>query len=46
VYLGATFSTVAVYDPTLCASPRQTLNNVSSVLLTLSDHPVIIEITR
>lgn len=43
VDLGATFSTVNVYDPTLGASPDRTLANVITVPLTLSDHPVIIE---
>jgi hypothetical protein len=37
---------VAIYDPTLGASPTQSLKNVSSVQLTLSDHPMIIEITH
>jgi hypothetical protein len=46
VNLGRRFSTVAVYDPTLGASPTQSLKNVSSVQLTLSDHPMIIEITH
>ena len=32
-----------VYDPTSGTSPTQTLTNVSSISLTLSDHPVIIE---
>jgi hypothetical protein len=46
VNLGRRFSTVAIYDPTLGASPTQSLKNVSSVQLTLSDHPMIIEITH
>ena len=44
VNLGATFSSVIIYDPTAGTSPIQSLNNVSSVKLTLSNHPVIIEI--
>lgn len=44
VNLGATYATVKVYDPTTGTSPTQTLTNVSSVALTLSNHPVIIEI--
>ncbi|MBI2948287.1 MAG: choice-of-anchor D domain-containing protein [Verrucomicrobia bacterium] len=43
VNLGATYATVKVYDPTVGTSATQTLNNVSSVALTLSDHPVILE---
>jgi hypothetical protein len=43
VNLGQIFTTVKVYDPTVGTSPTQTLSNVSSVALTLSDHPVILE---
>lgn len=35
--------TVRIYDPTTGTAPIQTLTNVASVSLTLSDHPVIIE---
>ncbi len=42
--LGATYATVKVYDPTIDASPTQTLTNISSIPLTLSDHPIVIEI--
>ena len=44
VTLGGTFPTVAIYDPTVGATPTQTLTNVSTVPLTLSDHPVILEL--
>ena len=44
VNLGATFASVTIYDPTIGTSPFQSLSNVSSVVLTLSNHPVIIEI--
>jgi hypothetical protein len=44
VNLGATFASVIIYDPTMGTSPIQSLNNVSSVALTLSNHPVTIEI--
>jgi hypothetical protein len=44
VNLGATYPTVAVYDPTMGTSPTQTLTNINAVALTLSDHPMIIEI--
>jgi hypothetical protein len=35
---------VNVYDPTTGTSPTQTLHDVSSVTLTLSDHPNIVEL--
>ena len=44
VNLGATYGTVNLYDPTVGTSPTQTLTNASSVTLTLSDHPMIIEL--
>jgi len=44
VNLGGPFASVRVYDPTVGTSAVQTLNNVTSVSLTLSDHPNIIEI--
>jgi len=44
VDLGATFASVTVYDPTIGTSPVGNLSDVGSVALTLSDHPVIIEI--
>jgi len=44
VELGARFPSVTLYDPTVGTSPTGSLSDVSSVTLTLSDHPVIIEI--
>ena len=44
VSLGGTSSTVNVYDTTLGTAPVQTLSGVSIVPLTLSDHPMIIEL--
>jgi len=44
VNLGSTFTSVRVYDPTVGTSAVNTLSHVSSVSLTLSDHPNIIEI--
>jgi hypothetical protein len=44
VDLGTSRPTVTVYDPTTGTSPTQTLQSVSSVALTLSDHPVVIEL--
>jgi autotransporter-associated beta strand protein len=44
VSLGATYPVVRIYDPRIGTSVVQTLSNVSSVALTLSDHPNIIEL--
>ena len=44
VNLGNTYSFVNLYDPTAGSSALQTLTNIDSVSLSLSDHPVIIEI--
>ena len=44
VNLGASYASVKVYDPTVGTSPVQTLVNVDTVPLTLSDHPCIIEL--
>ncbi|MBW4024796.1 MAG: hypothetical protein HIU92_17005, partial [Proteobacteria bacterium] len=43
VNLGATYQTVEVFDPLSGTAPVQTLSNVSSVSLGLTDHPLIIE---
>lgn len=42
--LGRAYATVRVYDPATGTSPVQTLANVDSVSLTLSDYPVIVEV--
>jgi hypothetical protein len=44
VQLGATYSDVAVFDPLLGSTPIQTLTQVSSVQLGITDHPLIVEI--
>ena len=44
VNLGATYSTIQIYDPTVGVFAMQTLNGVASVSLNMSDHPLIIEI--
>lgn len=44
VDLGGTHKSVRLYDPTLGTSPTQTLTDAASVRLSLSDHPVVIEI--
>lgn len=43
VDLGAQRESVRLYDPTIGTSPSQTLTNVNSVPLSLSNHPVVIE---
>jgi hypothetical protein len=44
VDLGASRPNVNVYDPTLGTTAMQTLRDVSSVSLTLTDHPVVVEL--
>jgi hypothetical protein len=44
VDLGISRAVVTVYDPTTGTSPGQTLHDVNAVPLTLSDHPVVIEL--
>lgn len=44
VNLGAAYPSIKVYDPTVGTSPVQTLNGTTAVPLTLSDHPMILEI--
>ncbi len=44
VNLGSTHALVKLYDPTAGTSPIQTLTHVRAVPLSLSDHPVVIEI--
>jgi hypothetical protein len=43
VKLGDRYDSVKVYDPTIGTSPTQTLANVRSVPLTVSDHVLILE---
>ncbi len=44
VKFGAAQASVRVFDPTVGTAPLRTLANVNSVRLTLSDHPLIVEI--
>lgn len=44
VNLGATYGSVQVIDPMQGSTPVQTLSNVSSVNLSLTDHPLIVQI--
>ena len=46
VNLGRAYPSVKVYDPTVGTTPTQTVHNTASLTLTLSDHPVIIEIPK
>jgi hypothetical protein len=46
VNLGGTYPEVNVYDATSGISPVQTLTNTDRVPLTISDHPLIVEIHR
>ena len=46
VNLDARFPSVTVYDPTIGVTPVQTHSKVPSLTLTLSDHPVVIELKR
>jgi hypothetical protein len=44
VDLGTARATVTLYDPTTGTGPMQVLNQVTSVTLSLSDHPLILEL--
>jgi hypothetical protein len=44
VNLGGTYASVRVYDTTVGTAPIQSLTDVSSVPLTVSDHALILEI--
>jgi len=44
VHLGVTRASVRLYDPTTGVEPVQALTDVSSLELTLSDHPIVIAI--
>ncbi|MGC8832933.1 MAG: glycosyl hydrolase [Armatimonadota bacterium] len=44
VGLGRKFPLVRVYDPTIGTAPIKTLRSTDSLALTLSDHPLIIEL--
>jgi len=46
VNLGRIYRNIKIYDPTVGTAATEILNNVSSVPLILSDHPMIIEIDK
>ena len=44
VNLGATFANVAVYDPMVGTTPIATYSNVSTVSISVIDHPLIVQV--
>jgi hypothetical protein len=44
VLFGTTYQSVKVFDPTRSSSPIETLSNISSVVIGVTDHPIIIEV--
>jgi hypothetical protein len=44
VNLGATFSNVAVYDPMIGTTPIATYSNVSTISISVIDHPLIVQV--
>jgi hypothetical protein len=44
VNLGATFGSVAVYDPMIGTTPIATYSNVSSLSISVTDHPLIVQV--
>jgi hypothetical protein len=44
VNLGATFANVAVYDPMVGTTPIATYNNVSTLSISVIDHPLIVQV--
>jgi hypothetical protein len=46
VQLGRPSASVRIYDPTEGISPKQTFDHTKTIALTLSDHPVVIEVAR
>jgi hypothetical protein len=44
VHLGTEFASIRLFDPTTGVSAVQTLPNASSISLTLSNRPVVIEL--
>ena len=46
VNLGATFSNVAVYDPMIGTTPIATYSNVSTLTISVVDHPLIVQVNQ
>ena len=44
VNLGATYANVAVYDPMIGAAPIATYSNVSTVSISVVDHPLVVQV--
>ena len=42
--MGDTFGSVKVFDPVSGSSPVQSLDNVNSVTLSMTDHPLVVEV--
>ncbi len=45
-HLGESYPAVKVYDPTVGTTPIQSHRGIKSLTVTVSDHPVIVEISR
>jgi len=45
VHFGDTHASVRTYDPTIGVEPVQTLSNLRSLEITLSDHPIVIALS-
>ncbi len=45
VNLPQSFTTANIYDPTLSSNPQSTQSNVTSVNVSIADHPIILELT-
>jgi hypothetical protein len=44
LHLGRTHPAVNVYDPTIGTTPAQVNRGIDSLVLNLSDHPIVIEV--
>jgi hypothetical protein len=44
VNLGATYANVAVYDPMIGTGPIATYTNVSTLSLSVIDHPLVVQV--
>lgn len=45
ISFGKTFGTVEIFDPLLGTTPIQTLHDVSSVSLSVTDHPLVVQLS-
>jgi hypothetical protein len=44
INLGATYSNIAVYDPMIGTTPIATYSNVSTLNISVTDHPLIVQV--